>query len=376
MKQRFPNTSAAQVGLAPEAVQRFADALHRWVDRQQVVGAAVAIVVGGRKVLHATAGWANRGKRQPIRANTLFRVRSMTKPLTGTAVLQLAEQGRLSLDDPIAAHLPSFDNPRSRDITIDHLLHHIGGLEHPGFPDPIRRYSTLREAADAVGQSGPAATPGTRFAYCDAGPAVLGAVVAQVMGMAVEHVVEARILVPLELDDTFCRLRRDAPIRRRVSCSYKPAGDGWIKYWDQRAPQLNRFFPACGGLYTTVDDYARFMSVWMHGGRFGHEQLLSAASVRRALRSHPLSFGDDELGGYGRLWRLYSEPDGEDDAVLRVFGHDGSDGTWAMAIPELDLMVLYFSQSRDGGTLLKVMELVRGLEPSFRAMKRRSPDAL
>jgi CubicO group peptidase (beta-lactamase class C family) len=353
----FPPSSPDQVGVEPRRLAAFEAALPAWVEAGEVVGAELLVIARKRTVLHLTAGWKDRERRIPMRPETIFRIRSMTKPFTGTLALMLAEQGVLELEDPVARWLPSFDHAGSRGVTIEHLLRHVAGFDHPGFPAPITRYGSLRGAADAVGRAGPGAEPGSRYCYSDAGSACLGALVAEAGKAPLEELMRERILEPLGMADTLCVLRHEEPRRLRVSCSYKLTDRGFEKYWDIMKPPMLDFLAGAGGLYSTPRDFARFLACWMHGGG----GLLSPQSVERALSVTPMSREAAAHGAYGMQWYLYSEADAHDDSVLQVFGHDGSDGTWGMAIPKLDLMVLYFSQSRGGGTLWKVMDLVRGL---------------
>ena len=292
-----------------------------------------------------------------MRPETIFRIRSMTKPFTGTLALMLAQEGSLELDAPVSRWLPSFDHGDSRRITVEQLLRHTAGFEHPGFPRAITRYGSLREAADAVGQAGPSAQPGSRYLYSDAGSACLGALVAEVAGAPLEELVRDRILQPLGMRDTLCVLAHEEPRRLRLSCSYRLTESGFEKYWDITKPPMLDYLAGAGGMYSTPRDFARFLACWMDGG----EPLVSAAMAEQALTVTPLSRDPATHGAYGMHWYVYSEADPRDDTLLRVFGHDGSDGTWGIAIPKLDLMVLYFTQSRGGGTLWKVMDLVRGL---------------
>ena len=353
----FPAAEPSAAGVEPSRLAPFARALPAWVEAGEVVGAELLVVSRRKTVLHLTAGWKDRERRIPLRPETLFRIRSMTKPFTGTLALMLADEGLLDLAATVATWLPSFAHAASRPITVEQLLRHTAGFDHPGFPRPITHYVSLREAADAVGEAGPAAEPGSRYRYSDAGSACLGALVAEVGGGPLEELVRERILSPLGMEDTLCVLRHEEPRRLRVSCSYKLTDGRFEKYWDiTQAPMLD-YLAGAGGMYSTPRDFARFLACWMDGG----SGLVSPETAERALTVTPLSRDPTTHGAYGMHWYVYSEPDPEDESVLRVFGHDGSDGTWGMAIPKLDLMVLYFTQSRGGGTLWKVMDLVRGL---------------
>ena len=359
----FPAAEAQEVGVEPDRLQPFRAALPAWVEAGEVVGAELLVISRRRTVLHRTAGWKDRERRIAMRPETLFRIRSMTKPFTGTLALMLVDEGRLSLEAPVADWLPSFAHGRSRSTTVEQLLRHTGGFEHPGFPRPVTRYSCLRDAADAVGTAGPDAEPGSRFCYSDAGSACLGALVAEAGGAPLDQLVRERILTPLGMHDSFCVLRHEEPRRLRLSCTYKLTNGRFEKYWDITQPPMLDWLAGAGGMYATPRDFALFLARWMDGGG----GLVSSELAERALTVTPLSRDPATHGAYGMHWYVYSEPDPADASVLRVFGHDGSDGTWGIAIPKLDLMVLYFTQSRGGATLWKVMDLVRGLVEGSRS---------
>jgi CubicO group peptidase (beta-lactamase class C family) len=357
----FPPARAEEVGLRPERVAAFERELARWVDAGDVVGGELLIVSRGKAALHAAAGWRDRERAIPWRRNTVCRIRSMTKPFVGTVALMLVEEGRLTLDERVARWLPAFDRPGSRDIRVEHLLQHVAGFDHPGFPERITAYGARREAADAVGQAGPSAAPGARFCYSDAGSLVLAELVSEVAGEPIEALIERRIIAPLGLTDTFCLLTHGETRRFRLGCTYKLQGDGFVRYWDNLDPPMLPFFAGAGGMYSTAADQGRFLAAMMAGGELDGVRLLQPEMVERALTVHPASRDPAAHGSYGMHWYLYSEPDPDDERVLRVFGHDGSDGTFGMAVPGLDLVVLYFTQSRGGSTLWRVMSLVREL---------------
>jgi CubicO group peptidase (beta-lactamase class C family) len=330
--------------------------MEQWARGGDVVGAELVIIKDRKIVLHETAGWKDRERQIPYEPNTIARIRSMTKPFVGTSILMLAEMGRLRLGDPVSTYLSSWDNARSRDITIRQLLYHRGGFTQPGYPDALRRYGSLREAVDATGTAGPQHEPDSRYFYSDAGSATLGAVVAEISGMPVERFIETRILEPLSMGSSFTMLSEDDPRRPRVSSTYtrSNAGARFEKYWENTQPQTMRFFRGSGGMYSTPIDYAKFLALWMDYGRAGSERLLQRETVVRALDGRPTGGSYD----YGMQWQVFPEA-GSPTTARPMFGHGGSDGTIAFADPNQDGMVLYFTQSRGGSTTGRMLELAR-----------------
>jgi CubicO group peptidase (beta-lactamase class C family) len=303
-------------------------------------------------VLHEASGWSDRQRRIPLQRNSIYRIRSMTKPFIGTAVLMLAEEERLSLDDTVATYIPSFDNEQSREITIHQLLTHTAGYVQGGFPPDYWNSPTLREAVDKIGQMGPPHPPGESFRYSDLSTATLGAVVAEITGGPVERFLESRIFDPLGMSDTHTFFAPDVPWAARMNSTYRRVRGAWRKYWDNTKKQETPFFRASGGIYTTVFDYARFLTAWMDYGEYNGGRILSQASVVEALKR-------GRIADYGYHWSIFD--DSTSPERLPVFGHGGSDGTLAIAYPSLDMIILFFTQSRGTSNINEFLAAVKDL---------------
>lgn len=353
-----------EAGLSEAALNGLADEIASWAAAGDVMGAELLIIKDGAAVLHESVGWSDRERALPLRRNSIFRIRSMTKPLLGTAVLMLMEEGRLSLDDPVAMHLPSFDNERSRSITIRQLLTHTSGLgnhgeEDIGLPSRGDEYETLRELVDDIGELGPAQAPG-EFHYSDSGSATLGALVAEISRMPVERFIQRRILDPLGMADTHTRFTPDVPWAGRMNSTYRWSREscGFERYWEPSMDQRFKYFRASGGVYSTPADYARFVTMWMNGGRVGHVRLLSTETVEAALRPVARRGNEQE---YAMHWTIQNSETANGMPLL--FGHGGSDGTLALAFPAIDAVVLYFTQSRYHDERTRFRSYLAGVSP-------------
>ncbi len=358
---RFPPIDPTQVGIDPSWLEPFGEAMDSWVEAGRVVGGELLIVRRRRTVLHRMCGWFDRERAVPWRRGAVCDVRSMAKPLLGTAALMLVQEGRLALDTPAASYLPAFDTPASRAIAIDQLLTHTAGFLQPGFPRPLRSYDSLREVADALGRAGPPAPPGERFRYSDAGSAVLGAVVEAVEGRPLDAVIRDRILAPLGMADTGMEPTADDPRLGRVPVSYRKHEAGFSPYRHPGDPPRLPFLPGAGGLWSTAVDYAAFLAAWIDDLTTSGGRLLARERATRALTPTPLTRDADPRGSYGLHWWLYSTPRADAPDAQLAFGHDGSDGTWALAVPDLDLIAVYLTQSRHGDTVAGMSALVRTL---------------
>ena len=181
--------------------------------------------------------------------------------------------------------------------------------------------------------------------------------VSLISGMPAEDYIQSNIIDVLELDDTFCNLTMDDSRRERVSCTYFDNGNGYYKYWDNSWPQSISYFRGCGGMYSTVTDYARILEMWMDMGIADTLRFLTPETVELALTPTPLK------DNYAMHWALFG---GSEQESLPKFGHGGYDGTKAWADPGNDLMVMYFTQSSQNSTLREIIGVVEnalGYEP-------------
>jgi CubicO group peptidase (beta-lactamase class C family) len=154
----FPAATPESEGIPAAAVRRLAEEVERYVKAGTIVGGELLVVKNRRTILHEAFGDRDREDKRPMVRDTIFNVRSMTKPLTGVAVQILADEGKIGLDDPVAKHLPAFDNDKSRAITIKQLLQHRSGLPLTILVTKIDEYKDL-EAQVNSGTPTRAATP-------------------------------------------------------------------------------------------------------------------------------------------------------------------------------------------------------------------------
>lgn len=315
--------------------------IDNWVEDGEIVGAQLLVIENRNILIHESFGWMDKEMEIPMEKDTILRIRSMTKPITGTAALMLVEQGSLNLSDPVSKYLSAFDNEKSGRITIEHLITHTGGFGQPGCPKDFEDYDSLKAAVEDIGITGPEVEPGTMYIYSDAGVAVLGAVISVATGMPVEEFIQKNIFTPLDMSDTFCTLDSQPEKRSRIGATYMRMGNNYVKYWDSSKPALVPYFRASGGVYSTTLDYAKFLYMWLNDGKVDSKQYISENMVSQALQPNGFS------KNYGYLWELGN-----------AFGHGGSDGTIGFAIPSENIIVLYFTQSRSTHTTEVVKAMV------------------
>ncbi len=359
----FPQATPESQGVSAAALERLRGTVQGLVDRDEIVGAELLVVKNRRTVLHAAFGSKDREAKQAMAPNTIFCVRSMTKAVAGLAIQMLADDGKLSIDDPVAKHLPVFDTDACRPITIRHLLMHTSGLQLSSLlAHGLKEVHDLSDIARWTVEHGPDFTPGERWQYSDDGADTLGAIVAKASGMPTDEFVRRRIFEPLGMRDSICVVRKDDPRTARIGSSYAGGKGAWTRFWAPGGDPLFPIFLCSQGLYSTTVDYARFLAFFLDGGKVGDKRLLSESAVRRVLEPGPdssLPGGFDGLATrYGQMMMLYVAASGK----VGAFGHGGSDGTHAYAFPDRDLLVLYFTQSRGN---LSFVEFERSLQRSL-----------
>lgn len=275
-----------------------------------------------------------------MQKDTLFRMASNTKPVVATAIMMLAEEGKLSIDDPVAKHLPSFDNPRSRGITIAQLLSHSSGLriEPIFYPFKPGEEVSLQAAVAKFGAEGPKEQPG-EYSYNNAGYNTLGALIEVVSGMPLEQFLIARIYEPLGMRDTLNHADETKLDRMATVYRGRRGQDGKVTFTQGFTPGDAPDYPiirASGGMISTTDDYAKFLEMFRNGGVYNGTRLLKEESVKAMVTPRAKMSAD---GAYGLGWMLF--PDGS-------YHHTGSDGTMAWVDPARGIVGMVFTQSPGG----------------------------
>jgi CubicO group peptidase (beta-lactamase class C family)/formylglycine-generating enzyme required for sulfatase activity len=359
----FPYAKPESVGILSEALEQLSDTVRGYFEKDMIVGAELVVIKNRQIVLHEAIGWQDREEQAPMERNTLFNIRSMTKPVVGTAIQMLIDEGKLALDDRAAEYLPAFDNEQSGDITIEQLLTHRSGLPYSlatgdDLATKYWEYASIQEIAQQAGEHGPDSEPGTTFFYSDVGADTLGAILEEVSGVTIDTFLEERILGPLSMTDTITLIEEPDPRTSRIASAYDGIPGAWERYWSPNDEPIYRFAMGSQSLYSTPIDYARFLTLWMDGGTVGQARLLSPQAVERALAPTSLMGPSINFPGlwtyYGQMWTVYVPADEPDRIEPVVFGHSGVDGTWAWAWPDQDLMILYFTQSRGQSTGLRL----------------------
>lgn len=342
----FPTVEASSVGISRQAIELLGSHVEKLLKQDAFVGGELHVIKNRKTILHRAYGWADREDQIPLETDALYCIRSMTKPIAGTAIQMLIDDGILSMDQRVSELLAEFEQPTLRDITIEHLLTHTSGLPLTAIQKPLGDYTSLADIAADAAKAGVDFAPGSSFQYSDSGSDTLGAIVNAVTGQPAEAFIRSRVLEPLGMAGA--RTQLDGSTLPRVPSAYSGGAGNWFRHWKSTDKPIFPFFLTSQGLYCTTTDYARFLALWMNKGTFDGATLLSDAAIERALATgrpihgYPHGFGKLKLS-YAQQWMVFYKDEANTPSI---FGHNGSDGTHAYAWPEQDLIVLFFTQSR------------------------------
>jgi len=287
----IPPVARAEVRLQEQP--EVADAitvLDRWIEQQigirGVPGLSIAIVYDQEIVWAKGYGYADLEEKTPATPSTVYRIGSITKVFTSTAIMQLRDQGKLRLDDPVSMHLPWFSVPKrfpdAPEITIRQLLTHTSGLaREPDFPywtDHV--FPTREELAEAVVKQDPVHAPETTSHYSNLGMALLGEIVTEVSGQPWADYVKDQILQPLGMLSSSAA-PGEKLLQRRAIGYMRLMPDGTRNVFDYY--DTGAIAPA-GSIVSTVEDLSLFASLQFRDGPAGGDQILKGSTLREMHR--------------------------------------------------------------------------------------------
>ena len=305
--QRLPTASQPEdVGFSTERLKRIANVFQGEVDKGAIPGAVILIARDGKVADFEAIGFQDREKKTPMGADAIFRIASMSKPMTAVAVMMLVEEGKIQLENPVSLFLPEFKGvqvgvekvnaatgnpelslePAKREMTIQDLLRHTSGLTYGFFGKSLVKQAyldahlfdpgqTLAEAVTKISKLPLASQPGTTWDYSMSFD-VLGRVVEVVSGMPFDQFVDERIAKPLGLSDTGYYVSAEKAARV-AEPHVNPATN---KRPDMPDVTSRSNWPqGGGGMQSTASDYARFAQMLLNGGELEGVRLLSPSTV-------------------------------------------------------------------------------------------------
>jgi len=390
----LPKTKPEEVGMSSERLQRINQMIQRRIDAGEMSG-AVAIVARKGKVVHLSAqGVMDIESKQPMTASTMFRIASMTKPVTSLAIMMMIEEGKVRLNDPVSRYIPEFRGmkvavalpagqrgaappaastpaqagrggrggtpppqfytvPAQREVTVKDLLTHTSGLGSGAMGNSdIQKVARKQgeKLADYIPRLGGTAIefqPGSRWAYsAQSAHDTLGRIVEIASGIPLDRFFRERVFDPLGMKDiTFWPSEAQWP---RVANVYTRGANGLQKNQNPNGMSSNVYFMGSGGLISTADDYVPFGVMLANGGELNGKRILGRKTVEMMSAVHiPDTLPGRPAGeGYGLGVRVVSDHAARGTMLSTgTFGWSGVYGTHFFVDPKEELVGVLLVQT-------------------------------
>lgn len=369
--QPLPTAAPESVGVSSARLERLHQGMQGFITRKEAGGIVTLLARDGKLVDVKAYGFQDVEKNIPMKTDTIFRIASMSKPITSVAIMMLVEEGKVALGDPVAKYIPAFREtrvavkgegstvtfePQKRQMTVRDLLTHRSGLSY-GFADSsavgeaYRRGNVsdgltttdwpLAENMERLAKSPLLSQPGAEWHY-SLGIDVLGRIVEVASGMPFDVFLRDRIFVPLKMVDTAF----EVPEAKwsRLATVYSPDGSGGIR--PMKDPEQfgntfmspwayyktgKKYFSGGAGLASTIGDYVRFAQMLVNGGELDGVRLLSPKTLGVMTVSHTEDIPGSEGGpgsGFGLGWRVVTDlGDAQMNGSVGMYGWSGIYGT-------------------------------------------------
>ncbi len=336
--QEFPTAKPESLGLSSERLDRIGTAVQRGIDDKRIAGAVTLVIRHGKIGWFKAQGMTDREAAKAMPTDAMFRICSMSKPITTVAAMMLYEEGKFLLDDPVSKYLPEFKNakvrvkpatgdpytiPASKEITIRDLMRHTSGITYQWNEDLGPMYEKANVASGLLQYDGTIGdsvkqlaglpllfNPGDKFEY-SLGVDVLGRLVEVVSGKPLDEFFRTRIFEPLGMKDTYFFLPDNKAARLATAYTYypdkglnrfpdTPIREGSFVYsadYPTRGPK--KLFSGGAGLVSTAMDYARFCQMMLDEGKVGSKRLLSRKTIELMTHDQLGKIAADEGFGLG-----------------------------------------------------------------------------
>lgn len=358
-------TSPENVGMSSEKLARTKSSVQALIDDEKIAGASIIVARKGKIVLFETFGMMDQKAKKSMRPDTIFRIYSMTKPITSVAAMMLYEQGKLKLDDPISKYIPEFkglkvysESGKHEDqvnqMSVRDLFRHTSGLTYGYFGNTpvdkmymarsvLRRKSSLQDMINKLSEIPLLHQPGTKWHY-SVSTDVLGYLVQKISGQPLDEFFRQKIFEPLDMKDTAFYVPNEK-VNRFAVC-YGPRQNRGLRIIDDptKSQYLTQplLFSGGGGLVSTARDYLRFSQMLLNKGQLDGMRLLRSETVEMMTSNQlpdSVKRGQGEGFGLGFSVRLKDGrfPQGE-------YGWGGAASTHFWISPKDELIVIALSQ--------------------------------
>jgi CubicO group peptidase (beta-lactamase class C family) len=389
LRDLAPSSPESQ-GISSERLKRLDAAMKRLVDEKQVAGLVWLLERHGKVIDFNAAGQLDVRKPDPVRKDSIFRIYSMTKPVTGVAMMMLYEEGKWRLDDPVSRYIPELSRLKvyagknddgtpkledaKRSMTMRELMTHTGGLGYVlNANNPVDKMiidanvlnaaAPLQSMIDGLAKVPLLAQPGTRWSY-SIGVDVQGYLVEKLSGQPFAEFLQTRIFEPLGMKDTAFYV----PEAKLSRFSQVHAGSGASLSVDSNRPDpttVPKGPSGGGGLFSTATDYARFCEMLLQGGQFNGVRFLAPRTVEMMRTNHvnPEPLKTMAAGtGWGMDFQVVMDAAAAGDSVSNgTFSWFGIAGTWFWIDPVEDLAFVGMVQHQS----LATTRAIHGLSHSL-----------
>jgi CubicO group peptidase (beta-lactamase class C family) len=377
--QALPTAQPEEAGLSPAALAKIGDWMRAEVAARKIPGAVLMIWRGGKPAYVEAVGQRDPAQSAPMKADDIFRIYSMTKPIVSVAALMLVEEGKLELDAPVTKYLPALAAQKlgveatgtlgrktlelvelQRPMTVRDLMRHTSGLTYGFFGTGLVKQAYRESAVESdrsidaaqfterVSRLPLAYQPGSTWDY-SISTDVLGRIVEVVSGQPLGAFLRARLFDPLGMKDTGFTVA-DAERQARIAEALPGDSITGAALFDPR--RAAAFDSGGGGLMSTAPDYARFLLMLRSGGQLDGKRYLSEATLKEMTRDQlgaqvvrtPLYLPGADYGfGLGVAVRL--QPAKGRDSAVGEYYWGGAGGTYMWVDPVNDLFIVYMMQS-------------------------------
>lgn len=365
-----PLASPESVGFSTDGLKAYQQAMRALVDDGKLAGVTTLVARHGKVVQFDAYGVQDLETKRPVTKDTIFRIASMTKPIAGVAMMMLWEQGKWTLNDPVAKHIPEFAHlkvatpdgtvAQTSPMTMRQLMSHTAGFDvTAGYARANLRDSNLQAMIDKLAKLPLAAQPGTDWRY---GPSVdiQGYLVEKLSGQTLDAFLRTKIFDPLGMKDTGFWVEPSQAARVTKMFTYGP--DKRIMTAPNQGDPTSKpaLLSGGGGLLSTTDDYRRFAQMLLDGGQANGKRLLKASTIE-LMRTNVLADGV-KVDLYSPSYNVEGIGFGLDFAIIldpakantpegkHSFYWGGAFGTWFWIDPTNDMLVVGMMQNLAGST--------------------------
>lgn len=376
--------------------ERIAAIINQEIEAGEIAGANIMVLHKGKEIFFDCYGYADKENKFPVKRDTIFRLFSMSKPITAVATMILVERGEIDVRDAVSKYIPAFagqkvwcdgkEVPAERDITVWDCLNMTTGIPYPDlsfesgrqmdelFKELIARREngevvTTMDYVNRIAQIPLAFQPGERWMY-GLSADILGAVIEVVSGKKYSKFLQDEIFLPLGMKDTGFYVPADK--EWRFAKNYDMVNGELVPFTRSHLGEYYKqdvaFESGGAGMVSTIEDYSHFTQMLVNGGTYNGVRILGRKTVAYMAQNHlrPEQMGalnwDSNLGcGYGCLTRvLINQSAAGTNGSLGEFGWDGWTGNYMTVDPSEELTILYFIQ-RCGAGFTPAMRKLRSV---------------